>query len=204
MVSPKHYFLGSQASSRWAMPCHLLLCKWTKADLPCWRGDKSKNRWIKTLLSHGRAEVLCWDPGLWGTVIGPWSGGLFFSLPWEEDPPTNTSHTVCGTVALLGVMFAGVIPILQVFHFDFCWNVRVSWSTKPCLQNAENIIKKGLFVRFREHLNAAGFSVFHFKFNSAERVRWRMRSFLFLDGGEPVNGLHKLIFCAALSLIKQK
>lgn len=168
MVSPKRYFLGSQASSRWAMPCHVLLCKWTKADLPCWRGDKSKNRWIKTLMSLGRAEVLCWDPEAWSS--GHDQEG-FFSLPWEEDPPTNTSHTVCGTVALLGVMFAGVIPILQVFHFDFCRNVRVSWSTKPCLQNAENIIKKGLFVRFREHLNAAGFSVFHFKFNSAERVR---------------------------------
>ena len=42
---------------------------------------------------------------------------------------------------------------------------------KACLQNAENIIKKGLCMYFREHLNAEGVSVFHFKFNSAERVR---------------------------------
>lgn len=39
---------------------------------------------------------------------------------------------------------------------------------KACLQNAENIIKKGLCMYFREHLNAEGVSVFHFKFNSAE------------------------------------
>lgn len=65
---------------------------------------------------------------------------------------------------------------------------------KACLQNAENIIKKGLCMYFRVHLNAEGVSVFHFKFNSAEWVRLWMWSFLFLDGGKPVNGLHKLIF----------
>lgn len=52
---------------------------------------------------------------------------------------------------------------------------------KAHLQNAENIIKKGLCVYFREHLNAEGVSVFHLKFNSAERVRG---SFLFLDWGQ--------------------
>lgn len=42
---------------------------------------------------------------------------------------------------------------------------------KACLQNAENIIKKRLCMYFREHLNSEGVSVFHFKFNSAERAR---------------------------------
>lgn len=90
--------------------------------------------------------------------------------------------------------FDGHDPDFTSFSLQLLSKHMNELERKACFQNVENIIKKRLCMYYREHLNAEGASVFHFKFNSAERVRRRMWSFLFLDGGKPVNRLHKLIF----------
>ena len=71
---------------------------------------------------------------------------------------------------------------------------------KTHLQSAENAIRKGLCLYFCEHWNAAGFQSFIYNLIVLNgRDEGCGFFFLYLDGGEAVNGLHQLILCCAFS-----